>query len=121
MRSLTEAEHTGFKETRLRVVKARAGETIVALAFHTDSVWNPEEIAVANGLELFHELKKGQLVKITRAESYVSKKGSVFQPEGDQMTRMIEIEPHPAPKQSEEPSAVPPLLCPVNDELFPSR
>src|SRR5262245_8713725 len=69
-RPLTAAERTGIKEKRIRLVKARAGETIDALARRTRSAWSTEEIAVANGLGVGATLTEGQVVKVALAEPY---------------------------------------------------
>jgi predicted Zn-dependent protease len=73
-RPLTAAERAGVKENRLRLVRARAGETIDALAARTHSAWSKEEIAVANGLAVGATLAEGQLMKVTVAEPYAGKK-----------------------------------------------
>jgi predicted Zn-dependent protease len=74
-RPLTAAERAGIKETRIRLVKARAGETIDALARRTSSAWSKEEVAVANELPVGGPLAEGQLIKVTIAEPYASPKG----------------------------------------------
>lgn len=74
-RPLTAAERATIKETRIRLVKARAGETIDALATRSHSAWSTQEIAVANGLAAGAPLKDGQVIKVTIAEPYESKKG----------------------------------------------
>jgi predicted Zn-dependent protease len=74
-RPLTAAERAGIKETRIRLVKARAGETLDALASRTHSAWNKEEIAVANGLAVGTPLTEGQVIKVIIAEPYQAKKG----------------------------------------------
>jgi predicted Zn-dependent protease len=73
-RPLTAAERANVKETRIRLVKAQAGETIQALGMRANSAWTQEEIAVANGLALGDQLKEGQLIKVTVAEPYEPKK-----------------------------------------------
>jgi predicted Zn-dependent protease len=74
-RPLTAAERAGVKQNRIRLVKARAGETIDALASRTHSAWSKEEIAVANGLALGTPLAEGQVIKVTIAEPYQPKQG----------------------------------------------
>jgi predicted Zn-dependent protease len=74
-RPLTAAERAGIKEQRIRIVTARAGETLDALARRTGSVWSKEEVAVANGLAAGTSLAAGQLIKITSAEPYEPQKG----------------------------------------------
>ncbi len=71
-RPLTASERAGVTETRLRLVTARAGETIDALVLRVKSAWTKEEVAVANGLAAGDRLREGQLIKVTRAEPYTS-------------------------------------------------
>lgn len=72
-RPLFAGERTGVKETRIRLIKVRAGETIEVLAARSHSAWSKEEMAVANGLSVQDQLEEGQLVKVTIAEPYVNK------------------------------------------------
>jgi predicted Zn-dependent protease len=74
-RPLTAAELADVKEYRLRIVKARAGETLDALARRTGSAWSKEEIAVANGLAAGTPLAEGQLIKVTNVQPYEPQKG----------------------------------------------
>jgi predicted Zn-dependent protease len=74
-RPLTAAERASITEKRLRLVKARAGETIAVLASRTNSAWSKEEIAVANGLAVGAPIAEGQVIKVTIAEPYEPKKG----------------------------------------------
>jgi predicted Zn-dependent protease len=74
-RPLTAAERAGVKEARLRLVTARAGETIEALALRVKSAWTKEEVAIANGLAVGDRLREGQLIKVTMAEAYASAPG----------------------------------------------
>ncbi len=71
-RPLTAAERAGVTETRLRLVPARNGETIDALALRAKSAWTKEEVAIANGLAVGDRLRGGQLIKVTRVEPYTS-------------------------------------------------
>jgi predicted Zn-dependent protease len=61
---LAPAERQGIRERRLRIVAARAGETLAALGSRTANVWSLEETAIANGLATDARLASGQLVKI---------------------------------------------------------
>jgi len=61
---LTAAEREGIRERRLRVVEARAGETLGALSARSGNLWSLDETSVANGLEREPRLQAGQLVKI---------------------------------------------------------
>jgi predicted Zn-dependent protease len=74
-RPLTASARAGVKETRLRLVTARAGETIDALALRVKSAWTKEEVAIANGLAVGDRLREGQLIKVTLAEPYTSERG----------------------------------------------
>jgi predicted Zn-dependent protease len=73
-RDPTPAELSRIRETRLRIARARAGETIDALVARTRSFWNPDMVAIANGLADDHRLTEGQLVKIAASEPYVAKR-----------------------------------------------
>lgn len=72
-RPLTPAERAGIKEKRLRLVKARAGETPETLAERVHSAWKADQIAVANGLAAGQTFAEGQVVKIAVAEPYEPK------------------------------------------------
>jgi predicted Zn-dependent protease len=111
-RALTEAERTGMTELRLRIVKARAGETIEALAIRTESAWTAEDIAVANAVAMTDALTEGQLMKIARAEPYVSRTRTVIRPGTDQTPPVIEVEELPTPARSEETPGIPAVRCP---------
>jgi predicted Zn-dependent protease len=74
-RPLTAAERAGVTEARLRLVTARAGETIDALATRVKSAWTKEEVAIANGLAVGDRLRDGQLIKVTRTEPYTPAPG----------------------------------------------
>jgi predicted Zn-dependent protease len=71
-RPLTAAERAGVKEKRIRLIEARAGETIDALASRSSSAWTKDEIAVANGLAVGERLRDGHLIKVAVAEPYRS-------------------------------------------------
>jgi predicted Zn-dependent protease len=75
-RPLTAAERAGITEKRLRLVKARAGETIDTLARRTHSAWSNEEIAVANSLAVGTALTEGQVIKVALAEPYKPRNGA---------------------------------------------
>ena len=72
-RPLTVSERAAIRENRIRLVKARAGETIEALAVRTNSAWKKEQIAVANALAVGDLLKDGQLLKVAISEQYNSR------------------------------------------------
>ncbi len=74
-RPLSAKEKDSIRETRLRVVLARSGETLQQLTIRTGNVWSPKITAVVNGLDKGQTLKKGQLVKIAVAQPYTAGKG----------------------------------------------
>jgi len=61
---LSPAEREGIRERRLRVVEARAGETLSALSARSLNVWSLDETSVANSLAREPRLEAGQLVKV---------------------------------------------------------
>jgi len=69
-RPLTEEDWPKIKETRLRVVKARHGETLEELGKRVNSMWSLAETAVANGLPQKGRLSEGQLIKVAVPEPY---------------------------------------------------
>ncbi len=66
-RPLTRKERSSIHELRLRVVKARRGETLRTLGRRTKNAWSVAETAVANGLPEGGKLPAGRRVKVTRA------------------------------------------------------
>jgi len=71
--TLTPAEREGIREQRLRVVEARAGETLGALSARSRNVWSLDETSVANGLAREPRLEAGQLVKVAVEVPYRSR------------------------------------------------
>jgi predicted Zn-dependent protease len=70
-RPLAAAERGGFRETRLRLVAADEGETLGALVARAGVTgWSLPMIAVANDIDATARLRRGQLVKVPRAEPY---------------------------------------------------
>ena len=61
---LTPAERDGIRERRLRVVEARAGESLGSLSSRTGNVWSLDETSIANGLAREPRLEAGQMVKV---------------------------------------------------------
>ena len=61
---LSAAERDGIRERRLRIVEARAGETLGALSSRVHNVWSLDETTIANALEREPRLAPGQLVKV---------------------------------------------------------
>lgn len=69
-RRLRDEDRAQIDELRLRIVEARAGETLEQLSARADNGWNLNELAVANALFIGQVLEEGQLVKIARLERY---------------------------------------------------
>jgi len=72
-RPLTADERSSIREKRLRLVKARAGESVEALTARSGSAWKANQVVVANGLQETNTLQEGQLIKITVEEPYAGK------------------------------------------------
>jgi predicted Zn-dependent protease len=60
----------GIQEKRLRIVEARAGESLAELSSRTGNQWPVNETAVMNALFATDTLEAGQLVKVAIATSY---------------------------------------------------
>ena len=69
-RAMTSADTGQLRETRLRLVAARAGEGPADVARRTGSIWSANEIAVANALAADARLAAGQMVKVAISEPY---------------------------------------------------
>ena len=69
-RALTDTDRPKIKEARLRIVKAREGETLEELERRVNSEWLPVKIAVVNGLPQQSRLKEGQLIKVAILQPY---------------------------------------------------
>ncbi len=69
-RPLTASERRAMRETRLRPVRARRGETIGDLVGRTGSTWTAEEAAVANEIAPGDVLAAGRPVKVVVIEPY---------------------------------------------------
>jgi predicted Zn-dependent protease len=63
-RPLRRAERDGIQEQRLRIVRAKRGETLDSLGRRTENSWSAEQTAVANALSPGGPLTAGRLVKI---------------------------------------------------------
>jgi predicted Zn-dependent protease len=59
-------------EKRIRLITARKGETIEALAARAHSAWKTEEVVVVNGLVVATQLREGQVLKVAVEERYES-------------------------------------------------
>lgn len=69
-RALTPAERRAIREHRLRIVRARAGDTIETLVARTGSVWSAATAAVANQLTMGEALAGGRPIKVAMSEPY---------------------------------------------------
>jgi len=69
-RPLTPRERASLRETRLRIVPARANETIRKLSGRTGNTWDDKTTAVVNGIPVQGPLNKGQLIKISVSMPY---------------------------------------------------
>jgi predicted Zn-dependent protease len=69
-RPLTSDERASIKETRLRIVSARANETLDQLSKRTRNVWDAKTTSVINGINADQPLRKGQLIKIAVLQPY---------------------------------------------------
>lgn len=72
-RSLSPEERDAVREKRIRLVKARAGESLDALIARSNSSWKKDQVAVANALVGNEQLKEGQIIKVAVAEPYVAR------------------------------------------------
>ncbi len=73
-RPLTVEDRRQIKSDRLRVVRARPGETLEALNRRSGSGWDISTAAVYNGIFSDHRYDGGEQVKIIQVEPYVPKK-----------------------------------------------
>jgi predicted Zn-dependent protease len=71
-RPLTGHERARITEKRVRLITARKGETIEALAARAHSTWKTDEVAVVNGLVATTPLREGQVLKVAVEERYES-------------------------------------------------
>jgi predicted Zn-dependent protease len=69
-RPITARERASVRETRLRLIPARAGETIPELSRRTRNDWNIQETAVVNGVFADARFEAGQLVKVAVPQPY---------------------------------------------------
>jgi predicted Zn-dependent protease len=61
-----------LREDRLRVVTAKQGETLSALAKRAQSRWSVERVAAANAMSAGAKLSGGEAVKISKREPYLA-------------------------------------------------
>jgi predicted Zn-dependent protease len=71
-RPLPPEARRSIREQRLRVARARGGETLPQLSQRTGNTWNVQETAVMNGIFANVRLESGQLVKVALPERYES-------------------------------------------------
>ncbi len=69
-RPLAPSAAEALEERRLRIVTARAGESLQALSERTGNTWDVQQTAVVNGLFATARLESGQLVKVAVKERY---------------------------------------------------
>ena len=69
-RVLTPDDRERIVEDRLHIAIAMEGETLAELLARTESDWDLEEAAAANGVEASATFSRGDPVKITRRERY---------------------------------------------------
>jgi predicted Zn-dependent protease len=58
------------RELRLRLVEAHPGESLADLAKRSGTDWTAMQLGVINGIQPSHRFEGGELVKITKAETY---------------------------------------------------
>jgi predicted Zn-dependent protease len=72
-RPLSAVQRDSIRATRLRVVTARADESLAQLSKRTENRWDAKTTAVVNGIGENQKLKNGQLVKVAVVEPYRKK------------------------------------------------
>jgi predicted Zn-dependent protease len=75
-RPITAEARRSIREDRLRIARARGGETLDELSIRTGNTWNVQETAVMNGIYANARLKSGQLVKVAVPEKYAARTDS---------------------------------------------
>jgi predicted Zn-dependent protease len=69
-RPITPRELASIRETRLRVMEAQAGETLMDFSKRTGNEWNLQQTAVMNGIFANARLEAGQLLKVAISQPY---------------------------------------------------
>jgi predicted Zn-dependent protease len=69
-RTLSRFERSGITERRLRVVEARAGESLSSLSRRSGNAWTLDQTAVANALSRNASLEAGTPVKVAVETPY---------------------------------------------------
>ena len=72
LRPMTSKERNSITGIRLRIAKAKSGETLADIGKRTGNVWLADYTAMVNNIPENTILEKGQLIKIVREEKYVS-------------------------------------------------
>ena len=70
----TGSERDSIRVNRLRLVGARAGESLEKLSRRSRNEWDPARTAVMNGLAPAARLEAGQLIKVAVSEPYRSRR-----------------------------------------------
>lgn len=104
-RPIRDAELELIDELRLRVVDARAGETLAELSERTGNEWDLNMLAVANGLYLDDRLEEGFPVKVALRERYVPDGSVPAAPSPESPSDGDEPSPEAAPASGERPIA----------------
>ena len=73
LRPITENERENITINRIRLAKAKEGESIEDFCSRTGTVWKPEYTMMINSLEN-NNLKKDKLLKIAKKEFYKTHK-----------------------------------------------
>jgi predicted Zn-dependent protease len=68
--ALAASERASIREDRLRIERARAGDTLDSVLKRSGSHWTADQAGAANTLAPDAALSSGQLVKVTRPEPY---------------------------------------------------
>jgi predicted Zn-dependent protease len=71
-RALAPEDRAGIRVRRLRLAKAKAGESLADFSRRTGNDWDAQRTAIANGLFASARLEEGQLLKIAVLEAYAS-------------------------------------------------
>jgi predicted Zn-dependent protease len=69
-RPMTRELLADIRELRLHLVEAQPAETLAELAKRGGTDWTAVQLAVMNGVQPSHRFEGGELVKITKAETY---------------------------------------------------
>jgi len=73
LRPVNARERAAIREERLRLVYARAGETVTALVARAHGTWTADRTAVANAREPSTVLSAGEVLKIPQSTPYTAR------------------------------------------------